>query len=308
MWLSGLRGPQTRARCAPSPIAPTGSTTPPTGPGNAVQQVLGFLSGTFTSQTQLTLAQPLRHGCRAYLPGAAGRNRAQSLIALAHGAVGQVAQFLVGGEIPVTETTTTGTSLSVFNSVTFLQYGVTLDVRPLVGDDDALTLDVLPQITTPDTATTVSIRESTGTNPPTTALLSRFMRTSARLQDGEGLMIGGLLSHTTNDAQASTPGLRDIPGLGWLFKNLNRTDDTQDLVVVVNPVIVRDPQPGSRTMGVSRDLRNHAGFREGPAARPAGSGKEMKCASVSRLPARLFRGRRHPGRGSGNDVPNSTQT
>jgi pilus assembly protein CpaC len=239
--VSAVAGSPQTGSVPPSAIAPTGNTTPPTGPGNAVQQVLGFLSGTLTSQTQLTLSHFAMDAVLTYLEqqGIARSLSSPSLTVLS----GEVAQFLIGGEIPVPETTSTGTSLSVFNSVTFLQYGVTLDVRPLVGDDDVLTLDVLPQITTPDAATTVNIRESTGTNPLTTALLSRSIRTSARLQDGEGLIIGGLLSRTTNDAQASTPGLRDIPGLGWLFKNLNRTDDTQDLVVVVNPVIVRDPQP-----------------------------------------------------------------
>jgi type II secretory pathway component GspD/PulD (secretin) len=88
-----------------------------------------------------------------------------------------------------------------------------------------------PIVTTPDTALTSSIRQSTGTNPATSAFQTRSLRTSARLQDGQSLLIGGLLSRNTNDTQAGTPGVRDIPGLGWLFKNLNRTDDALELVI-----------------------------------------------------------------------------
>ena len=163
------------------------------------------------------------------------------------------AQFQVGGSIPVQEafspaftngTQTSnngGTALGVFTSVTFLSYGIQLNVRPLVGDDDTLTLDVSPQITTPDTNLTSNIRQNTGTNQATTAFLTRSLHTSARLQDGQALLIGGLLSRNTSDNIASTPGVRDVPGLGWLFKKTNRADDGLELVIVLNPSIVRDP-------------------------------------------------------------------
>jgi len=42
---------------------------------------------------------------------------------------------------------------------------------------------------------------------------------------------------------ASTPGLRDAPVLGKLFQAFNRNDQTTELIVVVNPVVVRDPVP-----------------------------------------------------------------
>jgi type II secretory pathway component GspD/PulD (secretin) len=131
--------------------------------------------------------------------------------------------------------------------VAFLSFGISLSVRPLVGEDDTVTVDVLPLISTPDATLTASIRENTGTNPLTTAFQTRSLRTSARLQDGQVLVIGGLFSHNTEDTQAGTPGLRDVPGFGWLFKNLNRTDDSQELIIVVNPAIVRDPIPGVST-------------------------------------------------------------
>jgi pilus assembly protein CpaC len=126
-----------------------------------------------------------------------------------------------------------------------VDFGISLNVRPLVGDDDSLTLDVTPQIVTPDANLTTSIRQNTGTNQSTTAFQTRSLRTSARLQDGQALLIGGLLSQNTNDTQASTPGVRDVPGLGWLFRNFNRTDDSVELVIVLNPVIVRDPAPNA---------------------------------------------------------------
>lgn len=116
-----------------------------------------------------------------------------------------------------------------------------LQIRPLVGDDDTITLDVQPLVVTPDSVLTDSIRQSTGTTVPTTAFQTRAMRTSSRLQDGQALVIGGLTSNNTSANTASTPGLRDAPLLGRLFQSFNRNDQSTELMVVVNPVVIRTP-------------------------------------------------------------------
>ena len=61
--------------------------------------------------------------------------------------------------------------------------------------------------------------------------------------DGQALLIGGLLSNNTSTNTASTPGLRDTPILGRLFRSFNRNDQDTELIVVVNPVILRTPIP-----------------------------------------------------------------
>jgi len=230
----------------PSAISKNLQSNPrPVGPGNDVQTVLGFLGGTLTSETQLTTSHFALDTLLSYLEqlDIARSLSVPSMTVLS----GESAQFSVGGDVPVPQAFSpafgTANAAGVFSSVTFLNFGVTLEVRPLVGDDDVVTVDVLPQITTPDPNLTASIRVSTGTSPLTTAFQSRTLRTTARLQDGQALLVGGLLSRTINDSQSSTPGIRDVPGLGWLFKDLNRTDDTTELLLVVDPAIVRDPLP-----------------------------------------------------------------
>jgi hypothetical protein len=67
--------------------------------------------------------------------------------------------------------------------------------------------------------------------------------------------VGGLVSRDTNDSRNSVPGARDIPGLGWLFKDFNKSDNTQELIIVVNPVVLREPvsKPGR---GPTRTRKN----------------------------------------------------
>jgi Flp pilus assembly secretin CpaC len=162
----------------------------------------------------------------------------------------------VGGEVPVpsafapafgnaaaTAAGGAGATPGVFSSVEFVPFGVQLQIRPLVGDDDTITLDVQPLIVTPDAVLTDAIRQSTGTAVPTTAFQTRALRTSSRLQDGQALVIGGLLSTNTSTNTAGTPGLKDAAILGRLFKNFNRNDQTTELIMVVNPVVLRPPVP-----------------------------------------------------------------
>lgn len=212
--------------------------------------LLGFLTGTFVNETQLTTAHFALDTVLTYLEqqGVARSLASPSLTVLS----GELAQFQVGGDIPIQEAfapaigggqggTNNGSTLGVFSSVTFVNFGIQLNIRPLVGDDDTLTLDVAPIISTPDNDLTTAIRQNTGTNQLTTAFKTRSLRTSARLQDGQALLVGGLLSQDVSDNQASTPGVRDIPGVGNLFRRTNRADDDLELVIVVNPAIVRDP-------------------------------------------------------------------
>jgi Flp pilus assembly secretin CpaC len=217
------------------------------GANTAFQNVVSFLGGIAMEQLQLTSGHFAIDAALSYLEsvGIARSLSAPSLTVLS----GELALFQVGGQVPIPEAFSpafTGTANQavtpgVFNSVFFQAFGVQLDIRPLVGEDDSITLDVLPQVATPDPNLTNEIRATSGTNLQTTAFSTRSLRTSARLQDGQALLIGGLLTRNTGDNQNSTPGLRDIPGLGWLFSDFRKNDDSLELVVEVNPVVLRDP-------------------------------------------------------------------
>jgi len=220
--------------------------------GSAVQNVLSFLAGGLINEFQFAGSRAAVDAAVALLErqGIARSLSSPSLTVLS----GELAQFQVGGDIPIpiafspliggagpANNNTNPFLTGVFNAVAFVSTGVQLRIRPLVGDDDSVTLDVEPRVVTPDATLTDTIRQTTGTNQLTTAFQTRALRTSSRLQDGQSLLIGGLLSQNTSNNLASTPGVRDIAGLGWLFRSFNRNDDSQELVVVVNPVILRQP-------------------------------------------------------------------
>lgn len=231
-----------------------GGQAPRVGGGGrtTVQNVLAFLGGTLSNQMQFTSPHFAVDQVFTLLEraGIAKSLSSPSITVLS----GEQATFQVGGEIPIPEAfapifgtgqtgAATGLAAGVFSFVSFRPFGIQLGVRPLIGDDDKITLDVTPQVITPSAELTSQIRESTGTNPLTTAFQNRSMRTSARLDDGQTLIVGGLLTRSTQERQAGPPGLKDAPGLGWLFKSFERADEGLELVLVVNPAIMRDPVP-----------------------------------------------------------------
>ena len=220
--------------------------------GAAIQDVLSFLNGGFLNEFQYSGGHAAIASALSVLEreGIARSLSSPSLTVLS----GELAQVQIGGEVPVPTAFAPAfgaaaipgvgaTTPGVFSSVEFVPFGVQLQIRPLVGDDDTITLDVQPQIVTPDAVLTDAIRQSTGTAVATTAFQTRALRTSSRLQDGQALMIGGLLSNNTSTNTASTPGLRGVPILGRLFQGFNRNDQETELIVVVNPAIVRTPLP-----------------------------------------------------------------
>lgn len=159
---------------------------------------------------------------------------------------GEVATFNAGGQIPIAVTVNTTTSAAAgtqLSSTVFAEFGVQVAVRPLVGEDDVITLDVTPTISQPDFDLTAALVDSTGTEQSTTAFQTRALRTTTRLRDGQSFVIGGLLQTSIGRSSDFTPGLHAIPGLGWLGKSRDDQRDELDFLVVVSPSIVYEPDP-----------------------------------------------------------------
>lgn len=159
---------------------------------------------------------------------------------------GEIAAFSDGGSVSVTSSVTTtvggvnGGSTGVLESVQQLPFGIQLAVRPLVDEDGFITLDVAPSVSNPDFALTTLVRNTTGTPQETVAFAEKNMRTSARVRDGEVLLIGGLQDRSRTDEAGKTPFLADVPLLGWLFQDKSFEDQDRETMISVSPTIVRD--------------------------------------------------------------------
>ena len=138
-----------------------------------------------------------------------------------------------------------GSGLGTFASVDFRQFGVGIGIRPMVGKGGDVTLDLNSIVSQPDEALTTVVRDSTGTTPQTTAFATRSLNTKARLQDGQSLLVGGLVSRNLRDDVSKTPLFGDLPLIGWLFRSKTTNVSKSELFVLVTPSVVRPPIDGS---------------------------------------------------------------
>jgi len=228
---------------SPEATAIQGNAAPGVGDGDA-QGLLGFLNGTLSGRGQAVSGGfAIDSFFQLLVEEEIARSMSNPSLAVLSG---ELAQFQVGGQIPVpTAVTIGGGTDQVLNSVEFRDYGIDLTVRPLVEERSSsrITLDVIPRISNPDLALTAAIGSATGQSSAATAFESRATRTSARVYDGEALVIGGLSVARTQSAQSRTPVLGSVPVLGWLFRNEADDDEESELVIVVTPSVVREPRP-----------------------------------------------------------------
>lgn len=141
---------------------------------------------------------------------------------------GGKASFLVGGQIPVPQAQQLGQV-----TVTWRDYGVKLNVEPVVREDGRISLKVKPEVSSLDFANAIRLN---GFTIP--SISSRQAETEVMLRPGEGLAIGGLLQSSETSAVEKLPLLGDIPVLGALFRSTQFQRDETELTIFVTPRLV----------------------------------------------------------------------
>ncbi len=113
--------------------------------------------------------------------------------------------------------------------------GVLLDITPEISSDGSITLRINPSIS--DVASQLSTDNSTRSMPPD--LSRRQISSVVTVKDGSTVIMGGLINTKNDTTSNKVPLLGDIPGLGWLFKHEGVTKKTEEMVLVIEPHIVK---------------------------------------------------------------------
>ena len=154
---------------------------------------------------------------------------------------GESASINVGQEVPTVTSQGVTTNGGVFGGTTnnvvpqTIQYrntGVLLRVRPVIHAGDRIDLEVSQEVSSAEPTTTGV------TTSPT--IRKRSIETKLSMRDGATVMLGGLISETATDSDSGVPGLKDIPGLGHLFKKSGQTRARTELVILITPYIIND--------------------------------------------------------------------
>jgi len=132
---------------------------------------------------------------------------------------GHEAVINIGGDVPVPTQTVTETSTT--NTVTYRQAGIILRCTPRVNAEGQITAEVHTEVSTPEFVTDLKAY--------------RFQRRSAdtmvRLQDGETMVIGGLIGSEESHSLSKVPFLGDLPILGAFFKSVRHSHTESEVMI-----------------------------------------------------------------------------
>jgi general secretion pathway protein D len=144
--------------------------------------------------------------------------------------------------------------------------GGTAGVNPfqtIEREDIGLSLRVRPQISEGGTVKMAIYQETSSIQDTTTSGLitsKRSIETNVLIDDGQIIVLGGLIDDTLEDSVEKVPGLGDIPILGNLFKYQSRSRVKRNLMVFLRPTVIRTPGH-SRTVTTDRyDYIRNAGI------------------------------------------------
>lgn len=132
-----------------------------------------------------------------------------------------------------TSTTSTDIELTPFFS------GISLDVTPQIDNDGSVLLHVHPAVIDVTEETKNINTGSSGTvSLPLATSSIRESDSVIRAQDGDVVVIGGLMKSNTLDRTSKVPFLGDVPALGHLFRNTTQYTEKTELVILLKPTVV----------------------------------------------------------------------
>ncbi|MCG3736418.1 type II secretion system secretin GspD [Vibrio cincinnatiensis] len=155
------------------------------------------------------------------------------------------ASFIVGEEVPVLTGSAAGSNNdNPFQTVERKEVGIKLKVVPQINEGDSVQLSIEQEVSNVLGANgAVDVR-----------FAKRQLNTSVMVQDGQMLVLGGLIDERTAESESKVPLLGDIPLLGQLFRSTNTQVEKKNLMVFIKPTIIRD---GMTADGITQRKYNY---------------------------------------------------
>ena len=159
----------------------------------------------------------------------------------------KTARLQIGDQVPITTQTATSTvtaNTAIVNSITMQDTGVILSVTPRINESGRVQLEIEQEVS--------AVTKTTTSNIDSPTIQQRRVKTTVVVNDGQVLVLGGMIQEQKNKTSDQIPLLGDIPGIGAMFAN--RSDNVQktELVILITPRVVRD---GTESRLVTEEYR-----------------------------------------------------
>lgn len=166
----------------------------------------------------------------------------------------QEATTNIGDKLGYRVTTTINNVTS--ETIEFLETGVILRVTPSVDADGRIALRVRPEVSSGTLLGGIPSKKTTEVNTQLVA------------ENGQSILIGGLIKATSGQRRLGVPLLGDVPGIGKLFSNNEHSGTSTETIVLITPRIVPTRTTGA-DVGVVERVEQAAGEIQKTFAAPA---------------------------------------
>jgi type II secretory pathway component GspD/PulD (secretin) len=167
------------------------------------------------------------------------------------------AKIQIGDQIPIvtSETNVTGTT-QIQRTIQYKDTGTMLEITPLINDGGLVNLEVAQEVSDYRLRKLYDDQEYP-------IIFKREAKTNLVVQDGQTIVIGGLIRDKTDTTRGGIPWLSKIPLLGYLFGSTTREKSRSEIVLLLTPKVIRNQQEAEnltsiyihRLDGVTKDMK-----------------------------------------------------
>ncbi len=150
------------------------------------------------------------------------------------------AEIIVAENVPFvtgqfTDTGTSDSSVNPFQTIERQDVGLTLRVKPQINEGNSIKLEITQEVS--------QVRDARAEDIGAADIVTtkRSIKTSVLAEDGQVVVLGGLISDLVRQLESKVPLLGDIPGIGALFRDRNNSKVKTNLMIFIRPVIIREP-------------------------------------------------------------------
>lgn len=148
----------------------------------------------------------------------------------------QEAKIVVGQNVPFitgTSTSSSSTTANPFQTIERQDVGITLKVKPSIGEGGTVRLEIEQEVS-------AVLPSTSGINSADLITSKRSIKTTVLADDGQTIVLGGLIRDDITKTMSKVPLLGDIPLIGHLFRASGTSKTKQNLLVFLQPSLVRD--------------------------------------------------------------------
>jgi len=145
----------------------------------------------------------------------------------------QEATFVVGEEVPViTGSAASSNNTNPFQTIERKEVGIKLTVTPQINEGNAVQLKIEQEVS--------GVKSGTAGAAVDVIFSKRSVSTTVMVDDGQIVVIGGLIDEDVQQVESKVPLLGDIPILGHLFRSTQSSTTKRNLMIFIKPTIIRD--------------------------------------------------------------------